>query len=138
MDLSGCGNCDPYQWPNHHIQRHISPIVSQRMQMGVALGPLHYAEGTYWVLVFMWLKFTGEFRGLGSAGRAPWCWYRAHLALPISMVHHVLPYTAESSLRVVTDSPKLLMMHKTLNNLQSSGGSSAWCLWRTGSSRRRT
>ena len=29
-------------------------------QMGVALGPLHYAEGTYWILLFMWLKFTGE------------------------------------------------------------------------------
>ena len=27
-------------------------------QMGVALSPLHYAEGSYWVLVFMWLKVS--------------------------------------------------------------------------------
>ncbi len=26
--------------------------------IGVEIRPLHYAEGSYWVLMFMWLKFT--------------------------------------------------------------------------------
>ena len=29
-------------------------------QLGVVLTPLHYAEGSYWVLVFMWLKVTKQ------------------------------------------------------------------------------